>query len=64
VAHLRNGYTYSGLVEVSDGVVTIDGRLRVSSGPSDSPLRTYRGRVRRTYPLRALRRIDWTEPAE
>jgi hypothetical protein len=63
VAHLKDGYTYSGWVEVGGGVVTIDGRLRTKTGPSHSRTYIHRGAVKRTYPVGALRRIDWTESA-
>jgi hypothetical protein len=62
VAHLANGYTYAGWVEVGGGVVTIDGRLRTKTGPSHSRTYIHREAVKRTYPVRSIRRIDWTEP--
>lgn len=64
LAHLRNGYTYSGWVEVSGDVVTIDGRLRTKTGPTHSRTYIHRRPVRRTYPVRSIRRIDWAEAAE
>lgn len=59
VAHLTNGYTYNGWVEVGGGVVTIDGRLRTKIGPTHSRIYVNRSAVKRTYPVGALRRIDW-----
>lgn len=65
LAHLRNGYTYRGWVEVNGGLVMIDGRLRVSTGPSHQRRYTYRPRVQRIYPLRAVRCVEWTtEPPQ
>jgi hypothetical protein len=64
VAHLTNGYTYNGLVEVGGGVVTIDGRLRTSTGPAHCPTHIHRGLVKRTCPLRAVRRIDWVQASQ
>jgi len=59
LAHLRNGYPYSGWVEVGSGVVTIDGGLQTKIGPAHSRIYIIRGAVKRTYPVGALRRIDW-----
>jgi hypothetical protein len=64
VAHLANGNTYSGWVEIGRGVVTIDGRLRTTAGPSHCGAYEYRRPTRRTYPVRALKRIDWAEPGQ
>jgi hypothetical protein len=64
IAHLRNGYTYSGWVEVSGSVVTIDGTLRTATGPTHRRAYIHRDAVKRTYPVGALRRIDWVERAE
>ncbi len=64
VAHLNGGYTYSGWVEVGGGVVTIDGRLRTKTGPTHDRTYIHRRPVRRTYPVRSIRRIDWAEDAE
>jgi hypothetical protein len=64
VAHLANGYTYAGWVEVGAGVVTIDGRLRTKTGPAHGRTYIHREAVKRTYPVGALRRIDWMEPGE
>jgi hypothetical protein len=62
LAHLRNGYTYLGWIDVGGGLVEIDGRLRVITGPSHARRDTYRSRVQRTYPVRALRCVEWMEP--
>jgi hypothetical protein len=59
--HLTNGYVYSGWVEVEGGAVTINGRLRTTIGPAHCPSYIHRGPVRRTYPLRTVRRIDWAQ---
>ena len=61
LVHLANGYVYSGWVEVDGLVVTINGRLRTSTGPAHRPTHIHRGPVKRTYPLRAVRRIDWAQ---
>ena len=64
VAHLTNGTTYSGWVQITAGVVTIEGRLRTLTGPSHTQTYIYRAPVRRTYPVGSLLRIDWMEPSE
>jgi hypothetical protein len=60
-AHLKNGYSYSGWVEIGGGVITIDGRLRTAAGPSHCIGYAYRAPVKRTYPVSAIARIDWHE---
>jgi hypothetical protein len=64
VAHLQNGHTYCGWIEIGGGVVTIHGRLRTTTGPSPRGHYSYRKVVRRTYPARAIKRIDWLEASQ
>jgi hypothetical protein len=61
IAHLCDGSTYCGWVELNGHVVSIEGRLRTPTGPSDRPSYIYRARVARTFPLWTVRRIDWIE---
>ncbi len=64
VVHLMDGSTFEGWVLVSGGTLTIDGRLRVSSGPSYRYSYSYRRQVRRTYPVRAIRCVEWAEAGQ
>jgi hypothetical protein len=59
IVHLRDGITYTGWVEVGGGVLTIDGSLRTTTGPRYRSTYIYRPAVQRTYPVRAVKRIDW-----
>lgn len=61
VVYLENGATFEGWLTLSSEMLTIDGRVRVSTGPSHSPVYTYRSEVKQTFPVRAIRRIDWAE---
>ena len=47
-ARMKNGCTYSGWIEIGGGIVTIDGRLRTTAGPSHSIKHVYRAPVNTT----------------
>ncbi len=59
VVYLRDGRVYRGEVDYDGVTVTVDGQLRVVSGPDSAPEATYRRRVKKTWPLALVREIVW-----
>jgi len=50
---------YEGDAVLDGATLTLDGHLRVVSGPDSAPRVDYRDRVLKTWPTRLLREVSW-----
>jgi len=63
IVHLPDGKTFEGDASYDGRSVSMDGRLRVISGPDHDRRATYRARVSRTWPIGRVEEIRWLEQA-
>lgn len=58
----HKGHVWEGRIAIRDGIVHLDGRLRLRRYVDGEEVETYRERAYRSVPLREVKRIAWTTP--